>query len=79
MLESVAQHFWANMVCVIMTGMGHDGSRGVKMIKERGGKVIAEHQSTCIVYGMPKAAVETGCVDKVVMLQDISREIIRFL
>jgi len=79
MLESVARHYWANMVCVIMTGMGHDGSRGVQMIKDRGGKVIAEHQSTCIVYGMPKAAVETGCVDKVVMLQDISKEIIRFL
>lgn len=79
MLESAAQHFWADMVCVIMTGMGHDGSRGVQLIKERGGKVIAEHQSTCIVYGMPKAAVETGCVDKVVMLQDISSEVCRML
>jgi len=79
MLESVARNFWANMVCVIMTGMGRDGSQGVQKVKDRGGKVIAEHQSTCIVYGMPKAAVETGCVDKVVMLQDISKEIIRFL
>ena len=79
MLESAAQHFWSDMICVIMTGMGNDGSRGVRLIKERGGKVIAEHQSSCIVYGMPKAAVETGCVDKITMLKDISSEIFRML
>jgi two-component system chemotaxis response regulator CheB len=62
-----------------MTGMGSDGSRGVRLIKERGGKVIAEHQSSCIVYGMPKAAIETGCVDKITMLKDISSEIFRML
>ena len=79
MLESAAQHFWSDMICVIMTGMGNDGSQGVRLIKERGGRVIAEHQSSCIVYGMPKAAVETGCVDKITVLKDISSEIYRML
>ncbi|MDI9480934.1 MAG: CheB methylesterase domain-containing protein, partial [Bacillota bacterium] len=79
MLESAAQHFWSDMICVIMTGMGSDGSQGIRLIKERGGKIIAEHQSSCIVYGMPKAAVETGCVDKITVLKDISSEIYRML
>lgn len=79
MLESAAQHFWSDMVCIIMTGMGHDGSQGVQLVKERGGKVIAEHQSSCIVYGMPKAAVATGCVDKIVPLKDISSEVFKLL
>ncbi|HAA09090.1 MAG: protein-glutamate methylesterase/protein-glutamine glutaminase [Syntrophomonadaceae bacterium] len=79
MLESVAQLYWSDMICVIMTGMGNDGSQGVQLIKKRGGKVIAEHQSSCIVYGMPKAAIATGCVDKIVHLKDISSEVLRML
>lgn len=79
MLESVVQSFWSTMVCVIMTGMGSDGAAGLALVKERGGRTIAEDQSTCIVYGMPKAAVETGKVDKVVPLPNIGAEIIKFL
>lgn len=79
MLESVADQFWSRMVCVIMTGMGSDGAKGLAMVKDRGGKTIAEDQSTCIVYGMPKSAAETGKVDKVVPLPEISTEIIRLL
>lgn len=79
MLESVADHFWSRMVCVIMTGMGHDGAASLGRIKAKNGKIIAEHQSSCIVYGMPKAAVETGMVDKVVPLSEISEEVLRML
>ncbi|HWP98604.1 MAG TPA: chemotaxis response regulator protein-glutamate methylesterase [Syntrophomonadaceae bacterium] len=79
MLESVAQHFWGQMVCVIMTGMGNDGAGGLTLIKERGGRTIAEDQSTSIVYGMPKAAVETGRVDRVVVLNKIGAEITTML
>jgi len=79
MLESAAKQFWAKMVCVIMTGMGSDGAKGLAMVKDRGGKTIAEDQSTCIVYGMPKMAVETGKVDRVVPLPEISAEITRLL
>lgn len=79
MLESVAAQFWGQMVCVIMTGMGSDGSQSLDLVKNKGGRIIAEHQSTCIVYGMPKAAVETGTVDRIVPLQEISSEVIRLL
>lgn len=79
MLESVAEHYWSKMVCVIMTGMGHDGADGVKQIKAREGKIIAEDQSTCIVYGMPKAAVDSGMVDKVVPLNSIGEEVLKML
>ena len=79
MLESVTDHFWSYMVCVIMTGMGHDGAVTLEKIKTKHGKIIAEHQSSCIVYGMPKAAVETGMVDKVVPLSEISEEVLRML
>lgn len=79
MLESVAQEFWSHMVCVIMTGMGHDGAAALPALKQKGAQIIAEDQSTCIVYGMPKAAVETGLVDRVVRLPDIYREVLKML
>ena len=62
-----------------MTGMGSDGAAGIKKLKERGARIIAEDPSTCIVYGMPRAAVETGLVDKIVPLPDISEEILKTL
>jgi two-component system chemotaxis response regulator CheB len=79
MLDSVAREFWGQMVCIIMTGMGRDGSEGLINIKNKGGKIIAEDQSTSIVYGMPKAAVETGKVDKVVPLPRIADEALKML
>ncbi|MDD2585237.1 MAG: chemotaxis response regulator protein-glutamate methylesterase [Syntrophomonadaceae bacterium] len=79
MLESAADQFWGHMVCVIMTGMGHDGAVGLVDIKNKSGAAIAEHQSTCIVYGMPRAAVATGRVDKIVPLPAISDEILKML
>lgn len=79
LLESAAEQFWSHMVCVIMTGMGHDGAAGLLKVKAHKGKAIAEHQSTCVVYGMPKAAVETGQVDKVVPLPLIADTIMQLL
>ncbi|MDD4802274.1 MAG: chemotaxis response regulator protein-glutamate methylesterase [Syntrophomonas sp.] len=79
LLKSVADQFWSDIVCVIMTGMGQDGTAGLKYIKDKGAKVIAEHQSSCVVYGMPKAAIESGLVDEIVPLADISEVVIRML
>jgi two-component system chemotaxis response regulator CheB len=79
MFESAAREFWANIICVIMTGMGHDGSAALPLLKQRGARIIAEDQSTCIVYGMPKAAVETGLVDKVSPLTNIHSEILKYI
>lgn len=79
MFESAVAEYWAPMVGVIMTGMGQDGARGVIGIKQKGGRVIAEDKSTCIVYGMPKAVVEAGNADRVVPLQQIAGEIVKAL
>jgi two-component system chemotaxis response regulator CheB len=79
MLESVAKIYGNRAVGVIITGMGHDGSRGLKSVKSRQGYTIAEDQSTTVVYGMPKSAIELGVVDKVVPLPGIAAEIVRYL
>ncbi|MGE5417137.1 MAG: protein-glutamate methylesterase/protein-glutamine glutaminase [Acidobacteriota bacterium] len=79
MFESAISEFWSPMVGVVMTGMGADGAKGVIGIKQKGGIVIAEDKSTCIVFGMPKSVIETGCADKIVPLPQIAQEIARSL
>ena len=63
-------------VGVVLTGMGTDGREGLKLIKERGGFTIAQNQATSMIFGMPKAAIESGYVDKVIPLDDIADEIV---
>lgn len=76
MLQSCAGIYRKRVAAVILTGMGNDGSRGVRAIKEHGGYVIAESEETAIVYGMPREAVATGTVDSCVPLDRIASEII---
>jgi two-component system, chemotaxis family, protein-glutamate methylesterase/glutaminase len=64
------------VAAVILTGMGNDGSKGVRIIKEQGGYVIAESEETAVVYGMPREAVATGVVDRCVPLDRVASEII---
>lgn len=67
-------------IAVIMTGMGSDGSKGLMQLKKNGNVVaIAESADSCIVYGMPKAAVETKLVNEVVDLENIAKAIIHYL
>ncbi len=64
------------LVSIIMTGMGSDGAKGMKKLKEKNNVVaIAEDESTCVVFGMPKSAINLGIIDKVVPLNAISKEI----
>ncbi|MEN6413171.1 MAG: chemotaxis response regulator protein-glutamate methylesterase [Veillonellales bacterium] len=77
MLESVAKVYGQRAVGVILTGMGHDGSKGMQLIKQQRGYTIAEDQSTAVVFGMPKSAIELGVIDKVAPLSDIAAEIVR--
>lgn len=64
---------------VLLTGMGRDGARGMLEIKKKDGRTIAEAEESCVVFGMPKAAIENGAVDKVVPLKDMACEIVREL
>jgi two-component system chemotaxis response regulator CheB len=59
-----------------MTGMGRDGAKGLLQIKDAGGKTVAQDETTSVVFGMPKAAIDLGASDKVVKLQDIAAEIL---
>ncbi|WP_378951865.1 chemotaxis response regulator protein-glutamate methylesterase [Pelosinus sp. sgz500959] len=77
MFQSVAKVYGHRIVGVILTGMGHDGAKGIKAIKEQQGYTIAEDQSTAVVFGMPKSAIELGVVDKVVPLPAIAAEIVK--
>lgn len=76
MMNSCAQVYKSRMVGVIMTGMGSDGSRGIRPVKEHGGYLIAESEETSVVYGMPREAVATGLVDAVLPLGQIAHEIL---
>lgn len=66
LFDSVAHHVGSRAAGVLLTGMGADGAQGLLNMKERGAVTIAQTQSSCVVYGMPKVAVEMGAVQHVV-------------
>jgi len=78
-MTSVAEVYGPDSMGVLLTGMGIDGARGMLAIKEKNGKTIAEDPSSCVIFGMPKAAIEMGAVDKVVPLDKISDTMLSFL
>lgn len=77
MMKSVAESGHKNIIAVMMTGMGSDGSEGILKIKEAGGITIAQDESTSVVYGMPKSAVNIGAIDTIAPLHTIAAEIIK--
>ena len=77
MYESLVRSNFDQIVCVVMTGMGADGTKGIENLKNRKKvHVIAQEQSTCAVYGMPRSVVQAGLADQVVPLDQIAQEII---
>jgi two-component system chemotaxis response regulator CheB len=78
LFRSVAQVAGGNALGIIMTGMGDDGARGLREMHDAGAATVAEDESTCVVFGMPKEAIKLGGVDKVLPLDVIPREIVAF-
>lgn len=76
MLQSCAGIYRKRVAAIILTGMGNDGSKGIRAIKEQGGVVFAESEETAVVYGMPREAVATGVVDRVIPLNQVASEIL---
>lgn len=77
MYESLADSRFDKIVCVVMTGMGADGTEGIRNLEaKKTVHVISQDQPTCTVYGMPKAVVNAGLSDQVVPLDQIAQEII---
>ena len=71
-LTSAANVYGPGLMSMILTGMGDDGASGVRAVKRAGGVVIAQDEASCVVAGMPKAAVATGVVDEVLPLTQIA-------
>jgi two-component system chemotaxis response regulator CheB len=63
---------------IIMTGMGDDGARGMKVLHDGGARTIAQNEETCVVFGMPKEAIKLQAVDDILPLDQIARAILQF-
>lgn len=75
-MASAARVWGARLLGVVMTGMGNDGAAGLKAIRQHKGRTLAESEETAVIYGMPKAAVEAGVVDREAPLHAIADEIV---
>lgn len=76
LFESAARTGGPDVLGVVLTGMGSDGLEGARAIRAAGGRVIVEHSSTCVVYGMPRAVAEQGLANAEVPLPDMAEAII---
>ena len=79
MFESMAASFEDRAIAVVLTGTGVDGEMGVRAVKKMGGTVIAQDRATSEHFGMPGAAIGTGCVDSVLPLAEIAGELIKLV
>jgi len=77
LFRTAAQALKDSVISVVLTGMGSDGAEGTRRIKEAGGITLAQDEATCLIYGMPKAAADTGCVDLILPLEKIPPELVR--
>ncbi len=73
---SAAKAYGGRVCGVMLTGMGRDGAEGLRAIKEAGGPTLAQDETTSAVFGMPRAAIELGAVDKVLPIEDIARALV---
>ena len=76
LFRTAAEVYGSGLLAVMLTGMGYDGLKGSKIIKEKGGQVIAQDEATSVVWGMPGAVVQAGLADSVLPIEKIADEII---
>ena len=79
LMKSAVEIYGGRVIGVLLSGMGKDGAEGLRAIKDRGGRTIVQDESTSVIFGMQKAAVELGCVDSVVHLNEIATKIMEVL
>ena len=78
LFRSVAKFAGKNALGIIMTGMGDDGARGLKEMRDVGASTLGKDEATCVVYGMPKEAVKLGAVERTVALDAVAGEIMQY-
>jgi two-component system chemotaxis response regulator CheB len=76
-IADAAKLYGSALVLVVLTGMGKDGLEGARAVKAAGGRVLAEAESTCVVYGMPRAVAEAGLADEILPLHELAAAIAR--
>lgn len=76
-IADAAAAYGSNVLLVVLTGMGKDGLEGAKAVRENGGRILAEAEASCVVYGMPRAVVEENLADQVLELRDLPAAIAR--
>lgn len=74
--QSVVQHWPEKALAVLLTGMGSDGAKGLKLLHDAGWHTIVQHEQSCVVYGMPKAAIQAGAASEVLDLDEIAPAIL---
>jgi len=79
LFKSAAECCPKNTVAALLTGMGRDGASGLLSLHEKGVKTIAQDEQSCVVFGMPREAIELGAADHILPLNDIPEKIIKFL
>jgi len=79
LFTSVAKAAGPNAIGIILTGMGADGAKGLLEMKKAGAKTIAQDEASCVVFGMPKEAIKLGAVDKILPLQKIPEEVMKYI
>ena len=79
LFRSAALHFPGRSIAVILTGMGKDGTEGLRLLKRVGSYSIAQDQASCVVFGMPREAIQAGVVDMVLPLSKIADSIVHAL
>jgi len=75
----VARYTGANVVGVILTGMGGDGAKEMLTMKQAGAFTIAQDETRCVVFGMPKEAIKAGAVDTVLPLHEIAEAVLTYM
>jgi two-component system chemotaxis response regulator CheB len=79
LLASAADNYGHNAVGIILSGMSDDGVEGIKAIKQQGGTTIAQDEKTSVVFGMPKMAIESGCIDYIMPVGKIGEALINMI
>jgi two-component system chemotaxis response regulator CheB len=77
LFESIGAEFGSKAIAVLMTGMGEDGADGLGLVKAAGGLTVAQDEHSCVVFGMPKAAIERGHAMRVMPLDALANMLIR--
>jgi two-component system chemotaxis response regulator CheB len=78
LFKSAAECAGRDVLGIILTGMGDDGARGMKVLHDGGARTLAQNEATCVVFGMPKEAIKLQAVDEILPLESMARAILQF-